>query len=117
MLSTDMNDWSLLREYVERCSEAAFETLAGRHLDMVYSAAWRQTGDADLAEAAAQAVFVLLARTAPPLRGGVVVAGWLYRTACLTARRALGAQTRRRINARVAGELSVCESSDAVCAP
>ena len=37
MLSTDMNDWSLLREYVERRSEAAFETLVRRQLDMVYS--------------------------------------------------------------------------------
>src|SRR5437899_2863966 len=68
MLSTDMNDWSFLREYVERGSEAAFETLVRRHLDMVYSAAWRQAGDADLAEEAAQAVFVLLARKAPRLR-------------------------------------------------
>src|SRR5438445_9653030 len=114
MLSTDMNDWSLLREYVERCSEAAFETLAGRHLDMVYSAAWRQTGDADLAEEAAQAVFVLLARKAPHLRGGVVVAGWLYRTACLTARRALRDQTRRRIKDREAVEMRVTDSNDEV---
>src|SRR6266568_3353175 len=89
MLSTDMNDWSLLREYVERCSETAFETLVRRHLDMVYSAAWRQTGDATLAEEVVQAVFVILARKASRLREGVVIAGWLYHTACLTARRAL----------------------------
>jgi hypothetical protein len=44
MITTDMNDWSLLRQYVERRSEAAFESLVRRHLDMVYSAAWRQTG-------------------------------------------------------------------------
>ncbi|SPE56988.1 RNA polymerase, sigma-24 subunit, ECF subfamily (fragment) [Verrucomicrobia bacterium] len=79
MFSTEMNDWSLLRQYVERHSEAAFETLVRRHLDMVYSAAWRQARDADLAEEVAQAVFVLLARKAPHLRGGVVIAGWLYR--------------------------------------
>jgi hypothetical protein len=41
----------------------------------VYSAAWLQTADADLAEEAAQGVFVLLARKAPRLRSGVVVAG------------------------------------------
>src|SRR6266567_2242764 len=114
MLSTDMNDWSLLRGYVERCSEAAFETLVRRHLDMVYSAAWRQTSDADLAEEAAQAVFVLLARKAPRLRGGVVVAGWLYRTACLTARRALRDQTRRRIKDREAVEMRLTDSNDEV---
>src|SRR5438552_567750 len=114
MLSTDTNDWSLLREYVERRSEAAFETLVRRHLDMVYSAARRQTGEADLAEEAAQAVFILLARKAPDLRPGVVVAGWLYRTACLTARRALRDQTRRRIKEREAAEMRLTDCNDEV---
>ena len=114
MLSTDLNDWSLLRQYVERRSEAAFEALVRRHLDMVYSAAWRQTGDADLAEEAAQAVFVLFARKAPSMRAGVIVAGWLYRTACLTARRALRDQTRRRIKDREAAQMRLTDSSDEV---
>jgi RNA polymerase sigma factor (sigma-70 family) len=114
MLSADMNDWSLLRQYIERRSEAAFETLVRRHLDMVYSAAWRQAGDASLAEEVAQAVFVLLARKAPRLRHGVIVAGWLYRTACLTARRALRDQTRRRIKEREAAEMRFSDSNDEV---
>src|SRR6266571_4228718 len=114
MLSTDMNDWSLLREYVERRSEAAFETLVRRHLDMVYSAAWRQADGADIAEEVAQAVFVLLARKAPRLRAGVVVAGWLYRTASLTARRALRDQTRRRIKEKEAFEMRLTDSNDEV---
>ena len=114
MLTTDMNDWSLLREYVERRSEAAFEALVRRHLDMVYSAAWRQAGDASLAEEVTQAVFVLLARKAPHLRRGVMVAGWLYRTACLTARRALRDQTRRRIKEREAAEMRLTDSNDEV---
>lgn len=110
----DMNDQSLLRDYVERRSEAAFEALVRRHLDMVYSAAWRQTGDADLAEEVAQAVFVLLARKAPRLLGGVVIAGWLYRTASLTARRALRDQTRRRIKDREAAEMRLTDSNDEI---
>lgn len=112
MLSTEMNDWSLLRQYVERGSEAAFEALVRRHLDMVYSAAWRQTGDADLAEEVAQAVFVLLAQKAARLRSGVIVAGWLYRTACLTARRALRDQTRRFIKDKEAAEMRLIDSND-----
>ena len=64
MLSTDMNDWSLLRQYVERRSEAAFESLVRRHLDMVYSAAWRQAGDASLAEEVAQEIQVKPRQTA-----------------------------------------------------
>ena len=114
MLSTDIDDWSLLQQYVERRSEAAFETLVRRHLDMVYSAAWRQAGDASLAEEVTQAVFVLLARKAPHLRRGVMVAGWLYRTACLTARRALRDQTRRRIKEREAAEMRLTDSNDEV---
>jgi RNA polymerase sigma factor (sigma-70 family) len=81
---------------------------------MVYSAAWRQTGDADLAEEAAQAVFVLLTRKALHLRGGVIIAGWLYRTACLTARRALRDQTRRRIKDREAVEMRLTDSNNEV---
>lgn len=114
MLSTDIDDGSLLQQYVERRSEAAFETLVRRHLDMVYSPAWRQAGDASLAEEVTQAVFVLLARKAPHLRRGVMVAGWLYRTACLTARRALRDQTRRRIKEREAAEMRLTDSNDEV---
>lgn len=110
----DMNDQSLLRDYVERRSESAFEALVRRHLDMVYSAAWRQTGDADLAEEVAQAVFVLLARKAPRLLSGVVIAGWLYRASSLTARRALRDQTRRRIKDREAAEMRLTDSNDEV---
>jgi RNA polymerase sigma factor (sigma-70 family) len=111
MSSTDMNDRSLLREYVERRSERAFETLVQRHLDMVYSAAWRQTGDANLAEEVVQAVFVILARKAARLREGVIIAGWLYRTACLTARRAQRDQIRRRIKDREIAEMKLTDSN------
>ena len=114
MSSTDMNDWSLLREYVNRRSETAFEALVRRHLDMVYSAAWRQTGDANLAEEVVQAVFVILARKASRLREGVAIAGWLYRTACLTARRAQRDQIRRRIKDREIAQMKPTDSNEDV---
>jgi RNA polymerase sigma factor (sigma-70 family) len=114
MSSNDMNDRSLIREFVEHRSEKAFEALVRRHLDLVYSAALRQTGDANLAEEVAQAVFVILARKASRLREGVVVAGWLYRTACLTARRAQRDQIRRRIKDREIAEMKLTDSNEEV---
>ena len=117
MSSTDMNDRSLLREYVECRSERAFETLVQRHLDMVYSAALRQTGDTNLSEEAVQAVFVILARKASRLREGVVIAGWLYRTACLTARRAQRDQIRRFIKDTEIAEMKLTDSNEEVWDP
>jgi RNA polymerase sigma factor (sigma-70 family) len=114
MSSTDISDRSLLQDYVERRSEKAFESLVRRHLDMVYSAALRQTGDANLAEEVVQAVFVVLARKAFRLREGVIIAGWLYRTACLTARRAQRDQIRRRIKDTELAQMKLTDSNEEV---
>jgi DNA-directed RNA polymerase specialized sigma24 family protein len=53
-------DQQLLREYAEHRSEDAFAELVGRHLDFVYSAALRMTGDPASAEDVAQGVSVVL---------------------------------------------------------
>lgn len=107
-----MNDWILLRDYVDHRSEAAFEALVKRHIRMVYSAALRRVRDPHLAQDVTQAVFVLLARKAPKLRSSVVLGGWLYRTAGFVARRALRDQARRRHNEREAATMPVAESID-----
>ena len=52
-----LDDMALVREFATRNSEAAFETLVARHLNLVYSAAVRQVGDPHLAEEITQAVF------------------------------------------------------------
>ena len=90
-----IDDFQLLREYVERGAEDAFRELVQRHARMVHGVAWRVLADHAAAQEAAQATFILLARKAPRLRHGTVLAGWLYRTAHFVAREARRSNQRR----------------------
>jgi RNA polymerase sigma factor (sigma-70 family) len=81
----ELDDNVLLREYVEHASEEAFATLVARHVNKVYSVALRYTGNPHQAEEITQAVFVILARKSSRLGKRVVLEGWLYQTARLTA--------------------------------
>ena len=101
-----MQDWDLLRAYVDTGSQEAFSQLVERHLDMVYSACLRQVRDTHLAEDATQAAFLILARKARRLHQGVVIAAWLYKVARYTSLNALKMETRRRIHERKAAELA-----------
>ena len=58
----------LLRQYAHRNSEEAFAAIVTRHVNMVYSAALRKTGNPHAAEEITQAVFVILAKKADGLR-------------------------------------------------
>ena len=75
---SEQSDASLLGQYRRQGSEEAFAELARRHLDLVYSAAWRQLeGDAHAAQDVAQTVFAELARQAGRLERHPTLAGWL----------------------------------------
>lgn len=91
-----MDDFGLLRQYVERNSQEAFATLTRRHVDLVYSVCRRELDDSGLAEDVTQAVFLILARKAPTLRRGVVLSGWLFQTARFAAKNAGTREHRRR---------------------
>ncbi|MBN8249320.1 MAG: sigma-70 family RNA polymerase sigma factor, partial [Verrucomicrobia bacterium] len=92
-----MNDWTLIREYVEQGSEVAFATLVRQYVDLVHAAALRQVHEPHLAEDVTQAVFVVLARKAARLNSGVILPAWLHRTACLVARQVQRNETRRML--------------------
>ena len=81
----ELDDNALLREYIERDSEEAFAALVTRHVNKVYSVALRLTGNPHSAEEITQAVFVILARKSRQLGKRVIISGWLYQTARLTA--------------------------------
>lgn len=81
----ELDDSVLLKEYVERGSEEAFATLVTRHVDKVYSIALRHTRNPHQAEEITQAVFVILVKKSNRLNKRVILAGWLCRTARLSA--------------------------------
>lgn len=89
-------DHELLGEFARTGTERAFAALVARHINLVYSAARRFTSDDTLAEEISQAVFILLARKAGGISSRVVLSGWLYQAARLTAANALKEKLRRQ---------------------
>ena len=73
----ELADTELLRQYAEESSETAFEALVSRHVNLVFSAAFRKTGNFHAAEEITQAVFIILAKKAGFPAQGNMSAGWL----------------------------------------
>ncbi|HLX62412.1 MAG TPA: sigma-70 family RNA polymerase sigma factor [Planctomycetota bacterium] len=84
-----MDDFELLQSFVKTRSDAVFDELMRRHVDLVYTAARRRTADAHLAEDVTQAVFIVLARKAASLRSSVILPAWLLNVTRLTASNAV----------------------------
>jgi len=107
-----LDDNALLREYVERGSEDAFAELVARHINKVYSAALRHTGNANEAAEITQAVFVILAQKSRRLGKGVILSGWLYHTARLASLTYIRSEMRRRQREREAYMRSIPEENE-----
>src|SRR5690348_6703705 len=82
---SDSPDAELLEQFVRNKSEAAFAELVERHIGLVYSTAFRKTGNSQQSEDITQAVFIILARKAHSLGSKTVLPGWLHHTARFTA--------------------------------
>ncbi len=91
----EFQDIELLRQYARENSDEAFAALVSRHVNMVYSAALRKSGNPAAAEEITQAVFVILAKKANGLLRHTALSGWLYQAARLTAANFLRTEIRR----------------------
>jgi RNA polymerase sigma factor (sigma-70 family) len=89
-------DWLLLRRFVQDNSQEAFAALTARYLNLVYSVCLREVHDPELASDVTQAVFLLLARTAPKIRSRTALPSWLFRTARFASQNARTREQRRR---------------------
>ena len=91
----DIPDHELLKRYATTGAEEPFAELVRRHLNLVWGAAKRVSGNAELARDVAQIVFTDLARKAAQLPSTTVLEGWLYRAACHAASKQIRTEIRR----------------------
>lgn len=92
----NMNDTAYLQEFVQTGSHEAFSHIVRQHLDLVYSAAFRQTRDKHKAEDITQAVFILLAKKAPSLTSETILPAWLIRATRYAALDLIKMESRRK---------------------
>lgn len=91
------DDARLLHAYAKNGSEDAFAELVRRHLDLVYGAALRRTGnDSHRAREVAQQVFTSLARNARKLAGHQALHAWLHAATRNAALNLMISEARRR---------------------
>jgi RNA polymerase sigma factor (sigma-70 family) len=115
---SEKSDAQLLREYAEDGNQTAFREIVGRHTDLIYSSALRQTTSPYLARDIAQAVFTDLARKAASvskaLEPNASILGWLFRSARFQALNQLRDDRRRQRHER---QIMETLSSDSETAP
>ena len=103
---SDRDDQALLRDYVENASEGAFAALLERYVDLVYSAAYRMTNNADLAQEVTQCVFAALSANGTRLVTRRILSGWLHRTAQNLAAKTVRTEVRRRAREQQAAAMN-----------
>ncbi len=98
-------DVALLARFQDRRDQAAFTELVRRHGPLVFGVCRRALGDGPDAEDAFQACFLVLARRIDKAVEVGNLSGWLYRVACLTAKKARGRRAKRRVAETTVAEL------------
>jgi RNA polymerase sigma factor (sigma-70 family) len=101
---TDLTDEQCLSAFIRDRDETAFARLVERFAPLVYSAARRQSIDADAAQDIAQAVFIVLAKKAAGIKS-LNLPGWLVKTTYLVASQWRRDEARRRRRERIAASM------------
>src|SRR5262245_36172939 len=91
-----LSDRDLLRRYLAAKDEAAFAAIVERHGGMVLGICRRMLRQAQDAEDAFQATFLVLSRKAKSIRKQESLGGWLYGVAFRIARKQRTREARRR---------------------
>jgi DNA-directed RNA polymerase specialized sigma24 family protein len=109
-------DNQLLESYARHGSELAFRELVERRINLVHSAALRESGgEVSLADDITQAVFTELARNANALARHPALSGWLYtcvRRMTANDRRAEHRRQRREQEAFIMNQLLSSDPTD-----
>jgi RNA polymerase sigma factor (sigma-70 family) len=108
----DLTDGDLLERFCAAREEAAFALLVQRHGPMVLAVCRRVLRDAEEAEDAFQATFLVLVRKAASIRKRGSVASWLHGVARRVALRAREQTAARRARERRSGEMARIEAID-----
>ncbi len=108
----DVADQNLIGEYARSGCEEAFGELVHRHVDLVYSTAFRVLRYPSLAEDVTQRVFIALARNATKLRNRAVLTGWLHEAARNFAVTTVRSEERRRRREQEAATLDAHGSNE-----
>jgi RNA polymerase sigma factor (sigma-70 family) len=107
-----LTDAQLLERFVARRDEPAFAALVVRHGPMVLGVCRRLVRDAQEAEDAFQATFLVLARKAAVIQRQPLLAGWLYGVAYRVAVRLRGRTVFRRTREERDVDLTTLAAAD-----
>src|SRR5262245_50630257 len=99
-------DAELLCRFLKQRDDAAFTELVKRHGPMVYRVCRRVLADADLANDASQAVWLVFARKAATVKPPESLAAWLHGVAWRVAHKARVSETRRLAREMPSSDLS-----------